>query len=232
MVKKHLMRLAAPKTWSVPRKVIKFIVRPKPGAHSFGSGIPISIILKEMLGLAKTTKEVKYLLSNKVVLVDGQRAKDRHYQLGLMDVLGIPDIGKNYRILLSRQNKIYLKEIDEKEAKYKLCKIVGKTAIKGNQMQLNLHDAKNVITKDKFSVGDTIVFEFGKGITARLEFKEGNLAYLVSGKHVGSHGRIVKIVETKRRRDEIVIKTDSIEMRTAKRYAFVVGDEKPRISLD
>ena len=232
MVKKHLFRLAAPKTWLVPRKMIRFIVRPLPGKHPFDLGIPLSILLRKMLGLANTTKEIRYLLNNKVVLVDGRRVKDRHYQVGLMDVLSIPDIGKNYRILINRQNQIYVREIDEKEAKYKLCKIVGKTAIKGGQIQLNLHDAKNVITKEKFSVGDTVIFEFDKGITGRLELKEGNLAYLVSGKHVGSYGGIVRIVKTKRRKDEIIIKRDSTEIRTAKRYAFVVGDEKPRISLD
>ncbi|MBW2995361.1 30S ribosomal protein S4e, partial [Candidatus Woesearchaeota archaeon] len=148
------------------------------------------------------------------------------------DVISLPDIGKNYRVLINKKNQIYLKEIDEKEAKFKLCKVVGKTALPGKKLQLNLHDGKNVVAKEQFSAGDTAVFEFGKGITGKIEFKENHIAYLLSGKHVGLYGNIVKVIETKRRRDEIIIKSNSAEIRTAKRYAFVVGKDKPQISLD
>jgi small subunit ribosomal protein S4e len=185
-----------------------------------------------MLKLAKTAKELKYLLNNRNIMVDGKRIMGKNFQIGLMDVLSIPDIGKNYRILLNRQNRIYAKEIDANESKYKLCKITGKTAVKGSRIQLNLHDAKSVITKDKVSVGDTLVFEFGKGVTGKLEYKEGALVYLTAGKHVGKFGKIVKTIETKRRRDWVVIRSNDTELTTAKRYAFVVGDDTPRISLD
>jgi small subunit ribosomal protein S4e len=232
MVKQHLLRLAAPSTWPISRKLIRFVLRPRPGAHSFDSGIPISIILRNLLSIADTTKEVQYILNNKSILIDGKRVKDKNYQVGLMDVISIPDIKKNYRVLINKKNKIYLKEIDDNEAKYKICRIVGKIALKENKIQLNLHDAKNTISKEKCKVGDSVVFEFGKGITKKLEFKEGSIVYLISGKHVGEFGSLVKVIETKRRRDEIIIKSGNQEIRTAKRYAFVVGEDKPQISLD
>jgi small subunit ribosomal protein S4e len=148
-----------------------------------------------------------------------------------MDVLSIPEIKKHYRVLINRKNKIYLNEIDEKESKFKLRRVTGKTVLKGNRLQLNLHDSNNIITKEKVNVGDSVIFEFGKGITGKIELKEGNTAYLTGGKHVGLFGSIVKIIETKRRRDEIIIKVGDREIKTAKRHAFVVGEKEPKITL-
>ena len=60
-VEKHLSRLAMPKTWKVKRKGIKWVTRPLPGAHSLKQGMPISVLLRDVLKLARTTKEVKKL---------------------------------------------------------------------------------------------------------------------------------------------------------------------------
>jgi small subunit ribosomal protein S4e len=232
MVKRHLSRLAAPNTWPIARKLVKFVMRPKPGAHSFETGIPVGIILKELLNGTKTTKETRYILSTKDISIDGKKVKDRHTQVGLMDVLSLPVLKKNYRILISKRKKVYLKDVDDKEAKFKLCKIVGKKMLSGKKMQLNLHDAKNALYDKECSAGDTVVFEFGKGIVETIPLKEGCTVYLTDGSHVGIHGTVVKFICTKRRRDEIIINSDNTEVRTLKKYAFVVGDTKPRISLD
>ncbi|TLZ94001.1 MAG: 30S ribosomal protein S4e, partial [Methanobacteriota archaeon] len=48
-VKKHLKRLPAPRSWSIPRKTHFWIVRPSPGPHGIGESVPLGSILRDML---------------------------------------------------------------------------------------------------------------------------------------------------------------------------------------
>ena len=59
MGKDHLKRLAAPKTWGITRKNTKFITKPVPGPHGMQAGMPLSVLIKEILNYAGTTREVK-----------------------------------------------------------------------------------------------------------------------------------------------------------------------------
>ena len=69
MVKNHLKRIAIPRTWRVKtKKEIKYIARPKPGKN-FLYSMPLATILKEVICIARTEKEVKFILSEKTVLV-------------------------------------------------------------------------------------------------------------------------------------------------------------------
>ena len=52
----HLKRQNAPKSWPIPRKGTTFVVRPNFG---FSKGIPLLIILRDMLKIAENKKEVK-----------------------------------------------------------------------------------------------------------------------------------------------------------------------------
>ena len=56
MVKSHLKRIAAPRTWDIDRKTTKFIARPKPGQHTLQLGMPLAVLLKEILKKMKTNK--------------------------------------------------------------------------------------------------------------------------------------------------------------------------------
>ena len=56
MTKNHLKRIAAPKAWAVKRKEGAFLIRPNPGAHSLRSGLPITVVLRDLLGIAKSVK--------------------------------------------------------------------------------------------------------------------------------------------------------------------------------
>ena len=74
MPKKHLKRQASMTTWPIERKGTKFITRPNPG-KKFKLSIPIAIVFKNMLNYCKTTKEVKKILMDKEVIIDGKRRK-------------------------------------------------------------------------------------------------------------------------------------------------------------
>ena len=66
MVKRHLSRLTAPKSWPIKRKSTKWITRPHPGPHTLKNCMSLNIVLKNILKYAKTTKEVKKILDDEI----------------------------------------------------------------------------------------------------------------------------------------------------------------------
>ena len=87
MSSNHLKRLAMPRSWPLPRKTTVWVTRPAPGAHSLEHCMPITLVLRDVLGMAKTAREVRYILHNELAKVDGRIVKDTRRGVGLMDVL-------------------------------------------------------------------------------------------------------------------------------------------------
>lgn len=222
----HIKRLSAPNTWQIKRKGITFITRPNPGQHSFKLGMPLIIILREVLKYGKTAREIKNILNKKIISVDGIRRKDPRLIAGLFDVVGIEERNEYYRIMLNKKGKIALNPIDKSEAQFKPCKIIGKSKLK-EKIQLNLYDGKNILVdKDSFKVGDSLIISLPKPeIKNHLKLEKNNTIYLTGGKHVGDIG-IVEDIKDK----NIFYKSKSGEVfETSKKYAFVIGNEKPLI---
>ena len=61
----HLKRQKVPKSWPITRKGTKYLVRPNSDIHS---GIPILIILRDMLKIAQNRREVKRAIHEKNIL--------------------------------------------------------------------------------------------------------------------------------------------------------------------
>lgn len=221
-MKNHLKRIASPRTWVINRKEGKFIVRPKPGAHSLENGLPLGVILREKLGFASTMGEVKKILNNKTVLVDGKRRKDHRYIAGLFDVVSVPEVSKYYRITFDQKGRLVVLKITEEESNYKLSKVVSKTSLRGKKIQLNLHDSKNIISDQKVKVGDTLMLRLPDlEIKKVLPLKEGATVFLTKGKHAGSMGILKEI-----KGEEVIYSVDQVDVETAKNYLFVVEKSK------
>lgn len=229
MTKRHLKRFATPNSWQIKRKGIKFVTRPSPGAHPLGLSMPISIVLKDMLECARTTKEVKKLLYANDVLVDGKRVKDSRFPVGLMDVVGISPTKKFYRMVLDSKGKLTPAEIEAGEANLKLCKIKGKTVNRNGKIQVNLDDSRNItVEKDGYKPGDSLLIEVPEQkIKEHFKLEKGALILLVSGKHVAETGA----VESIKGKDIMFKGEDGEAAETMKRYAFVVGKTKPAVSV-
>lgn len=229
MGKRHLKRPAAPKTWDIKTKGITFIARPKPGAHPMQLSVPLSAVLKNMLRAAKTTKESKKLLYSRDVLVDGRRVKDCRFPVGLFDVVELKPASQNYRIVLDKKGMLAAIEIDAREAKSKISRIRGKTLLKGGKVQLNLSDSRN-ITADKgsYKVGENIMFELpSQKITGHFRLEKGSAILLIAGKHISDIG----VVEKAGKYVVVYKDEDGKTQTTSRKYAFVVGKEKPAIRI-
>jgi len=229
MVKRHLKRLVAPKSWKIKRKGITFVTRPNPGMHSKKNSTSINVVLRDMLNYAKTTRDVNVMLSKGDILVDGKQIKDHKFAVGLMDLIEIPKTKECFRILLDKKGKISIIKTKQEERKIKLCKIVEKTVIKKGKIQINLNDGRNVIIdKNNYNTGDTLVIEVPEQkIKEHLKFEKGVCVYLSGGKHKGESGIVDEI-----KNNIIKVKPESGEVfETSKKFAFVIGREKPIITL-
>ena len=228
MGKSHLKRIAAPKTWQILRKNTKYIIKPSPGTHSIPMGMPLSVILKEVLSHAKTSREVKKVLNTNEIKIDGTSRKDFRFQVGLFDTMEL-STGECFRMTINKNGKLHLVTVKKDEVNSKPCRIVGKTMVKG-KVQLNLYDGNNLLVdKDGYKVGDTVILSLpDKKITKHLKLDKKSSIFLIGGKHIGETGHVEDISGSK-----IIYKDSHGNMiETSKSYAFVVGEAKPLITVE
>lgn len=219
MVNYHLKRLAMPRTWLVNRKSNKYSVRPTGSGHPFELGLPVLYVFKDLLKIADNTREMRYILFNKGVFVDGKKIKDHKYLVGYLDVVSIPSEKKYYRIILNDNRKVDVLEINDKEASLKIKKVIGKTIIAGGKVQLNFNDGSNMISNEKLSVGDSVLFDFSENkIKEVLPLKEKATVTLLYGQHSGESGVVENISG-----QTVFVKLDSKVYEAKKEHVFVLG---------
>ncbi|MBS3152337.1 30S ribosomal protein S4e [Candidatus Woesearchaeota archaeon] len=235
MVQNHLSRLAAPRVWGLKRKTTKWIARPIPGPHPLKLSLTLSFLLRDILEYAKTTKEVKKILNEGQILVDGVVRKEYRFPVGLMDVLEIPKLNEYYRVVYNNNGRFSLVAIKKDEIKLKLLRIIRKTVVKSGKLQLTFHDGRNILV-NKFdgNVGDSVLFDLTKGnISKIINLKKGSLVYLSGGSHVGKFGKVKDVIKAKDlQKPKVIVEVDDSEYITIADYAFVLGDNKPEISLE
>jgi small subunit ribosomal protein S4e len=234
---RHLKRHQSPPLWPIPRKTGKWVIRTSPGPHRLETSIPLTLILRNELGYAETAKEAKIIVKAGKVLVDGRIRKDEKFPVGLMDVISLPSSGENYRILPDHGGKLKLLKINDDEAKRKLCKITGKTTVKGGAIQLNLHDGKNLhISTEQYNynVNDVLAITLPeKEIKDHIEFKEMHQAIIIGGKSQGIEGLLIGFgPEPGWKKTATVRTSEGEDVRTLSDYVFVVGTDSPVIKLD
>ena len=187
----HLKRQKAPKTWGVPRKGTAYVVRPQ---SDLRKGIPLLIVLRDIMKLVKNKKELKKVLHSKKILLNGKEIRNEKNSILLFDVITIVPSSENYKLILSDKGKFSVEKITEKEAEQKVSKIVNKKILKGKKIQLNLSDGRNVLSNLKCRTNDSVIIDFKENkIKKCLELKEKARALVVGGKHIGKKGTISKI---------------------------------------
>ncbi len=187
----RLKRLAHPLA-KAKRKGGKFTVRPR-GPHPLERSIALATLLRDYLGFVEKYKEARKVIRQGKILVDGRVIKDHRFGVGVFDVVEIPDMNKFYRILPAGK-RLVIKEISEKEKNLKLCKIIGKRAVKGGKIQYNLHDGRNILGENTFNTQDSLLIEVpSQKIVEHIPLKEGVLCLAYAGKNAGKMGKIVKI---------------------------------------
>ena len=218
-----MKRLAAPKWWPIERKTRKFVAVPR-GPHKKESSLPLIVFIRDVLKLAENSNEAESVIKKGEILVDGEKRKDPHYGIGLLDVIDIPSVKKSFRAIPKIGGGLTFIEISDSNKK--ICKITNKKILKGNKLQFNLLGGRNFISNTKYSTHDSLLIELpNQNVLEHLEFKKGNLALVFNGKNAGTIGKIKNIEEKK------IWIGEETSIEVPRDYVIIVGKDKSLIQL-
>jgi small subunit ribosomal protein S4e len=238
----RLKRKPAPRFWPIHRKEEPWVLKPSSGPHSLQNCLSLSLVMRDILGVAETRKEVQTILHQGKVLVDGKIIQKDDFPVGLMDVISLPDADKYYRLFPTHKG-LSVSAISKEETAFKLCRVEDKMTVPGG-IQLNLNDGSNLKIKvsDPKNPQENIYNTFdilklnipSKEIAGCIQLKEGNYAVITGGKNVGTTGKIVEIekTEAKKRRNALVVVEDGQgnKYQTILDFVFSLGETQPLIS--
>jgi small subunit ribosomal protein S4e len=232
----HLKRLNAPDSWHIAKKTTKFITKTAPGPHN-ANAMPIAVWLRDHMGLARNLKEVKQILHQNDVIINGRPCRDAKMGIGIFDIISLPKINKFYRILRDKNGRHVSIEIDSEAAKTRLCKVKNKTVVAGGKVQLNMRDGANLLADNTFKSGDSIVLSLESEtrfkIVDHFPFAVGNMAMVIGGRHSGKVARIVDIIKMPGSvPNKIILEDESTKTRfdTISPYIYMVGKQTPAIA--
>jgi small subunit ribosomal protein S4e len=200
------------------------------------------IIIREILGYARTSKEAIRIISTGKVKIDGVVRRNHRFPVGLMDVLQIEGAGQVFRVLPRPNRGLVPTPISEKEAGFKLCKIIGKRNIEGGKIQINLHDGRSLIlpsqtarqkTDLEYAPGGAMQLSLPKqNLMGVVPFQTGALGLVIDGRNQGIFGKITTITPGTHARPKIVkIETASEAFDTPAEYVIPVGTQASLVGL-
>ena len=238
----RLKRNPSPKFWPIHRKELPWVVKPASGPHSLENCLSLTFVFRDILGVAKTKKEVGKILCQCQITVDGKIRRKADFPVGLMDIISISDMNKFFRVMPS-QKGLVLTSINKEEASFKLCRVEDRRTLPEG-VQISLHDGSNILqkvvdTKNPIEVTyqtfDILKLSLPeKEVIGHLKTKEGNVAIITGGKNIGKRGKIVEIekTEAKKRRSALVVIEDEkgVRYQTVLDYVFSIGEAEPLIS--
>ena len=238
----RLKRNPAPKFWPIHRKEFTWVVKPSSGPHTLEDSLSLTLVLRDILGLAKTKKEASMILAQGKLSVDGKIRKKADFPVGLMDIIAMPDANQYLRVMPSPKGLVLVK-ISKNEASFKLVRVENKNTVEG-AMQIALHDGSNILVKVadtknpvevSYNTFDVLKISLPeKEVASKISTKIGSLAIITGGKNIGKNGRIVEIekTEAKKRRNALVVIEDEtgVKYQTILSFVFSIGETIPLIT--
>lgn len=185
----HLTRKESSTKLPIERKGTKYIARAS--SHILNS-VPVVIAIRDMLKLARTAKEVRKMIQNKLLKINGKPVRDYRQSILLFNIL---EADKPYELSLLPTKKFVF--VPSKSKDSRLCKVTDKRLIGKGIFQLNMHDGSNVVTKEKINVGDSVYLDFNGKIKRHISFSKGEDAFVISGKYMGQEIKISDLKDGK-----------------------------------
>jgi small subunit ribosomal protein S4e len=182
----HIKRQNISKFWPLHPKGNKYVVVPN---RERKNGVPILVILRDILKLAENRKEVKKIINCGKIKINDKIIRKDNFTVMPFDIVDIGE--KTYIASFSEKGKFQLQETKERE---KISKIIDKKIIKGNKIQINLLYGKNILIKDKIkaNVGDSVIIKDNK-IQKIIPIEKTRKVMMISGKNTGKIGIIDSI---------------------------------------
>jgi small subunit ribosomal protein S4e len=222
----HQKRLSVPESWPVERKTQKFTVKADAGPHG-EKGVPLLIVLRDVLGYVDNRKEARYALNQGTILVNGDPLDDEERPIGMFDIVEFTERDEHYRVFPGEGGRLALTPIDPSDADSKLGKIVGKHQVPGGNTQLTLHDGRTLEVEDsEYAGSDSIVVNYDDEVLAHFPYEEGALVTAVRGQHAGEIGEIetIQVTPGSASNNVIVTQDDGDGFETVAEYVVVIDE--------
>ncbi len=217
-----------PKQIPVSKKEHYWTIRARSGPHNKATSMPLGLVLRNFVQVASTLKEIKKILNNGQVKVNGVVRKSHQFPAGLFDVIAIDAQKLYYRIILDKKERLFLKQI-EKESKEKVVKVNAKKMTKKG-VQLTTNDGKNYF-KVNANVGDSLRVSLPEGkVLEVIELGKGSIAYITKGANCSKTAVVEEVVEgTARRRKLVKFTIGKENFETVVENIFLIGKGKTKL---
>jgi small subunit ribosomal protein S4e len=232
---RHMKRRFAPSHWMLDKLKGRWAPKPSAGPHKLRECMPLIVMLREKLKYALTYHEVKMIVMQRLIKVDGKVRSDMFYPAGFMDVVSIEKTKENFRLLYNTKSRFVLHKIAKEEASYKLCKVKRVTRGPKGIPYAITHDGRTLRYPDpEIKANDTVRLDLSTGkILDFVKFEIGNTVTISGGNNIG---RVATITHREKHPGswEIVHMKDAVghTFNTRLENVFVIGKgNKPWISL-
>ena len=228
-------RMTAPDAWQIARKESKYVVSTAHGPHD-ASALPIGIWIRDHMDLAQNTKEVKKILHDRNVVLNGKVVLDEHIGIDVFDIISFPKINKHYMILVDEKGRHTEHEISADAAKVQLVKIANKTTIVGGKTQINLTSGTNFIGDNSYKGKDSLVIGIVGDdrfvVQQHFPYAVGNMAVVIGGQHTMKTGKIVEIlVQQSSLSNRVILEgADGQKFETIEDYIYMIGTTESFLS--
>jgi small subunit ribosomal protein S4e len=223
---RHQKRLSVPKSWPIERKTNTFTVKADAGPHG-EAGVPLLILLRDVLGYVDTRKEARYALGQDSVLINGAAISDEERPIGMFDIIAFVEREEFYRVFPDEGGRLALSPLDEESAGSKLGKVVGKQQVADSIYQLTLHDGQTLRTENgSYAPKDSLVVDNESGeIVAHFPYEEDALVTAVAGSHAGEIGHVEEITITASSSpNNVRVESDNGAFETIEPYVVVIDE--------
>jgi small subunit ribosomal protein S4e len=213
--------ISAPKAVHIKRKQQYWSVKTRPGAHKRDESVALAIILRDYTGLAGTIKEVKEMLNNGDVKVNGIVRKDYQFSTGLFDTVDLEKQKLHYRVVLDAKGRLQVKEM-KKPSSVKIMTPKG--------IQVTTNDGLTFLNV-KAKVGDSLKIKLPeRKVEKVLPLQKDAMIYVLKGLHGSEMGKVKEIIPGTAKREKLVkFMKGSQEYETVARNMMVIGEKESEL---
>ncbi|HET6640122.1 MAG TPA: 30S ribosomal protein S4e [Nitrososphaeraceae archaeon] len=227
-------RQCAPSFWKIRRKQGRFVARARPGPHPKAISYPLGILIRDVLGVGKSMDEVKRILNDGKVSVDGVVRRSIGWPVGLMDIIELIPLSQVFRLVPKNRNLLVPILLSKQtERNLKLLRVTLRKTIKGKETQYGFHDGKTLIANEQYSVGDSCLMDLSnKEVKSHMKLEKGSIVLVTKGENAGAIGKIEEIREglfSLPKRMVVSFGDRSVELPV--QMVMLVGHEEPIIQV-
>ncbi len=180
----HLTRAETTRKIPIVRKGTQYTARAL--SHQ-DSGVPVVIAVRDMLKIARTASEVKAMIKQKLLAINGRKVRDYREPILLYSIL---EAGDMYRLTLLPTGRFSFEKTKDTG---RIAKVIGKKMLKNKIIQINLHDDTNVLSKENISLGDSLELGLDNKVKRVIKLEKGKKALIITGKSIGLIGTVKNI---------------------------------------